>query len=219
MGNICKCYKKKSKLASMLDSSTNELENEVNLAIRQNNSINNVLNFYDECLTNTSRTCGLTSMNLFFKQNKLSFIDKLVLDTLNVIKQLFDYDREIPSSMIKLQILADLEEGWLSVISSMINVIPLEEYLGPSIILLLSEGFSLPTKESILKLPEILSNIEQTCTKLAFNNNKSRCGCKRSNLSKYRCTNKDCKINISYAKHRNLLVILSCLRYLIRLYF
>ena len=63
--------------------------------------------------------------------------------------------------MIKLQILADLEKGWLSVISSMINVIPLQESLGPSIILLLSEGFSLPTKESILKLPDILADIEQ----------------------------------------------------------
>lgn len=80
---------------------------------------------------------------------------------LSILKQLFDYDREIPSSMIKLQILADLEKGWLSVISSMINVIPLQESLGPSIILLLSEGLSLPTKESILKLPDILANIEQ----------------------------------------------------------
>lgn len=68
--------------------------------------------------------------------------------------------------MIKLQILADLEKGWLSVISSMINVIPLQESLGPSIILLLSEGLSLPTKESILKLPDILANIEQVGLRL-----------------------------------------------------
>jgi len=200
MGNICK-------RKSSSTSSTGELE--VNQVIRQS-EFNNVLNYYDECLTNTSRTCGLTTMNLFFKQNKLSFIDKLVLDTLNVIKQLFDYDREVPSSMIKLQVLADMEKGWINVINSMINVIPLKECLGPSIINLLCEGFSLPTKESILKLPEILATIEQTCTKLAFN--KSKCGCKRSNLLKYKCTNKDCiKINIGYAKHRNYCVVLSCL--------
>lgn len=102
-----------------------------------------------------------------------------------------------------------MEKGWINVINSMINVIPLQESLGPSIILLLSEGFSLPTKESILKLPEILSTIEEKCTKLAFT--KGRCGCKRSNLSKYRCTNKDCKMNIGYAKHRNYCVVLSCL--------
>lgn len=109
-----------------------------------------------------------------------------------------------------LQILADLEKGWISVINSMINTIPYEEEsLGPSIILLLSEGFSIPTKESLLKLPEILMQIEQTCTKLAFN--RIKCGCKRSNLSKYKCTNKDCKISIGYAKHRNYLVVISCL--------
>lgn len=197
MGNICK------KKSAHHQSTTGESEGEVT---RQNGF--NVLEFYDECLTN--RTCGLTQMNIFFKQNKLSFIDKLVLDTLNVIKSLFDCDKEIPQSMIKLQILADMEKGWINVINSMINVIPLHESLGPSIILLLSEGFSLPTKESILKLPEILSTIEQTCTKLAFNS-KGRCGCKRSNLSKYRCTNKDCKINIGYAKHRNFCVVISCL--------
>lgn len=82
MGNLCKCEKRQQSLAS--SSSTNELENEVNQAITQS-SVDNMLNFYDVCLASTSRTCGLASM--FFKQTKLSFIDKLVLDTLQVIKQ------------------------------------------------------------------------------------------------------------------------------------
>ena len=82
MGNLCKCQKKQQSLAS--GSSTNELENEVNQVITQS-SMENVLNFYDVCLASTSRTCGFASM--FFKQTKLSFIDKLVLDTLHVIKQ------------------------------------------------------------------------------------------------------------------------------------
>lgn len=97
MGNICKCKKKTN------FNSSDELESEVNQVITQN-GLNTMFNLYDECLTTSSRTCGLTTMNIFFKPNKLNFIDKLVLDTLNVIKQLFDYDREVPQSMIKLQV-------------------------------------------------------------------------------------------------------------------
>ena len=58
-----------------------------------------------------------------------------------------------------------------------------------------------------IRLTDRSPSPEQTCTKLA----RGRCGCKRSNLSKYRCTNKDCKIQQGYAKHRNFCVVLSCL--------
>lgn len=123
MGNICK---KKS-------SSSNGLESEVNQVIRQNG----ILNFYDECLTTTSSTCGLSTVNqLFFRQNKLSFIDKLVLDTLNVIKQLFDCDREVPSSMIKLQV--GLPSSFLHCLYSLFIDIGIFRYQNKATFLLLS---------------------------------------------------------------------------------
>lgn len=48
--------------------------------------------------------------------------------------------------MLKLHIIADKDKGWLAVVNSMINVIPLHDPLGPAVILLLLDDCPLPTK-------------------------------------------------------------------------
>lgn len=48
--------------------------------------------------------------------------------------------------MLKLHMIADKEKGWLMVVNSMINVIPLGDPLGPAVILLLLDDCPLPTK-------------------------------------------------------------------------
>lgn len=59
---------------------------------------------------------------------------------------LFSSQQDPPSSMIKLQMIADQEKGWLSVVNSIINVIPLNDSLGPAVILILLDSCPLPTK-------------------------------------------------------------------------
>jgi hypothetical protein len=45
-----------------------------------------------------------------------------------------------------LHMIADKEKGWLTVVNSMINVIPIDDPLGPAVILLLLDDCPLPTK-------------------------------------------------------------------------
>ena len=63
-----------------------------------------------------------------------------------MIVYLCNSDADPPSSMLKLHIIADKEKGWLAVVNSMINVIPIDDPLGPAVILLLLDDCPLPTK-------------------------------------------------------------------------
>lgn len=51
--------------------------------------------------------------------------------------------------MLKLHAIADQEEGWIQVVTSMVNVIPIKAPLGPSVITLLLDDCPLPTKVSL----------------------------------------------------------------------
>ena len=55
-------------------------------------------------------------------------------------------DQDPPRSMIALHMIADKEDGWLAVVLSMVNVIPMADPLGPAVILLLLDDCPLPTK-------------------------------------------------------------------------
>jgi len=57
-------------------------------------------------------------------------------------------DPEPPPSMVKLHAIAELEDGWLIVVKSMIRCIPEREPLGPAVICLLLDDCPLPTKVS-----------------------------------------------------------------------
>lgn len=51
--------------------------------------------------------------------------------------------------MLKLNAIADKEDGWIQVVSSMVNVIPMHNPLGPSVIILLLDDCPLPSKVGI----------------------------------------------------------------------
>ncbi|KAL0280240.1 UNVERIFIED_CONTAM: hypothetical protein PYX00_001592 [Menopon gallinae] len=84
-------------------------------------------------------------------------VDKLVLETLSVVGSLVENEQEPPPAMLKLHAIADQEEGWIQVVTSMVNVIPIKAPLGPSVITLLLDDCPLPTKESVLKLSNIFN--------------------------------------------------------------
>lgn len=97
--------------------------------------------------------------------NMVTTVDKLVLETLSVIHTLVDNDQEPPPSMVKLHVIAEKENGWLTVVNSMVHVIPMEDPLGPAVITLLLDDCPLPTKESVALLPgmfKLSSDLSQT---------------------------------------------------------
>lgn len=52
--------------------------------------------------------------------------------------------------MLKLHTIADKEAGWLVVVRSMVQVIPLHDPLGPAVITLLLDDCPLPSKVRLL---------------------------------------------------------------------
>lgn len=85
-----------------------------------------------------------------------SIADKYVLDTVAVIRTLVDNDQDPPPSMLKLHSIADKEAGWLVVVRSMVQVIPLNDPLGPAVITLLLDDCPLPSKETVVHLSKFL---------------------------------------------------------------
>ncbi|OAD52697.1 RING finger and SPRY domain-containing protein 1 [Eufriesea mexicana] len=82
----------------------------------------------------------------------------------------FPTEQETPPAMLKLHAIADKEDGWLQVVSSMVNVIPMHNPLGPSVITLLLDDCPLPSKELVLRLSHMfqlfqkLGNVQTSAT-------------------------------------------------------
>jgi len=72
----------------------------------------------------------------------------LVSAYLHIFLHIFS-DHEPPPAMLKLNAIADKEDGWIQVVSSMVNVIPMNNPLGPSVIILLLDDCPLPSKVRI----------------------------------------------------------------------
>lgn len=53
--------------------------------------------------------------------------------------------------------IADNEEGWIQVVKSMVQVIPITDPLGPSVITLLLDDCPLPSRESVLKVAQMFN--------------------------------------------------------------
>ncbi|XP_005101311.1 RING finger and SPRY domain-containing protein 1 [Aplysia californica] len=84
-------------------------------------------------------------------------VDRLVLETLFVIRTLVDNAQEPPLAMLILHEIADCDQGWLNVVKSLIRVIPMEDPLGPAVIALLLDECPLPTKDALLELKNHLN--------------------------------------------------------------
>ncbi|XP_048005113.1 RING finger and SPRY domain-containing protein 1 [Leguminivora glycinivorella] len=83
-------------------------------------------------------------------------VDQLVLEMLGLIASIVDNDEESPVSLVKLHMIADKEEGWIQVVKSMVRVIPLEDPFGPSVIIILLDDCPLPSKDSVIKVTQML---------------------------------------------------------------
>lgn len=79
-------------------------------------------------------------------------IQKLIRETLDVIRSLVNNDQEPPRSLLKLNMIADEERGWLMVVKSLIFTIPDNDPLGPAVISLFLDECPLPSKETVQTL-------------------------------------------------------------------
>ncbi|XP_050683057.1 RING finger and SPRY domain-containing protein 1-like isoform X2 [Leptidea sinapis] len=84
-----------------------------------------------------------------------ALVDQLVLETLSIAASRLDTEEESPVSLMKLHMIADKEEGWIQMMSSMVNVIPVEDPFGPTAISIVLDACPLPSKETVMKLSQI----------------------------------------------------------------
>nr|XP_018906252.1 PREDICTED: RING finger and SPRY domain-containing protein 1-like [Bemisia tabaci] len=92
----------------------------------------------------------------FCKVNKKT-VDRLILQVLGIIGHLVESAPDTPEALQKLNEIADKEEGWIQMIHSMVNIIPLDNPLGPVVITVLLDDCPLPNKDTIVKLSRIFS--------------------------------------------------------------
>eukprot|EP00106_Octopus_bimaculoides_P013656 XP_014781098.1 PREDICTED: RING finger and SPRY domain-containing protein 1-like [Octopus bimaculoides] len=90
-------------------------------------------------------------------------IDSLVLEALTLLRTLVDNDQEPPQSMLYIPKIAEGEKGWLVVVTSLIQSIPLDDPLGAAVITLLLDQCPLPSKITTLKLTKLLKLSKDGC--------------------------------------------------------
>ncbi len=74
--------------------------------------------------------------------------------------------------MIKLHSIADRESGWLAVVASMVEVIPMQDPLGPANITLLLDECPLPSGDTIQALVEMVLDLGPSSGKQQQNPNR-----------------------------------------------
>lgn len=128
-------------------------------------------------------------------------IRRLVLSTLKEVRTLLDNSHEPPRAILSLHVLAESEVGWLQVLQVLISTVPLSEPLGPAVILLLLEDWSLPSNESMIGLTDHILELSAT---FPLESSRSDCAC--AHLIDDLCVHQ-----IVCTRLRNACVVLACL--------
>ena len=89
-------------------------------------------------------------------------MDSLVLETLLVIRTLVENEQDPPASLMKLHSVADNEEGWLQLVQSLVDVIPVSDPLGPAVMTLLLDDCPLPTVDTAVRCLHLIKRLDTT---------------------------------------------------------
>lgn len=79
-------------------------------------------------------------------------VKDLIKQTLQLIRSLVSNEQASPTPLLKLNLIADKESGWLMVVMCLVDVVPADDPLGPAVMTLFLDESPLPTKETVLKL-------------------------------------------------------------------
>ncbi|CAD6197266.1 unnamed protein product [Caenorhabditis auriculariae] len=94
-------------------------------------------------------------------------IEALIFETLRVIRTLVNNEQEPPRALLQLNMIADNENGWMTVVKCLIESIPHDDSLGPAVISLFLDECPLPSKETVHTVMEKLQLNKQTVVKRA----------------------------------------------------
>ncbi|VDL73757.1 unnamed protein product [Nippostrongylus brasiliensis] len=79
-------------------------------------------------------------------------VKDLIRQTLKVIRSLVNNEQDPPASLLKLNMIAEREKGWLLVVESLIETVPDDDSLGPAVITLFLDECPLPSKDTVHRL-------------------------------------------------------------------
>ena len=89
-------------------------------------------------------------------RNSISTVQCLVLNVLDVVRKLTESVEEPPLCLKRLHEIAESENGWLEMVLACIEIIPLDNDLGPAVISILLDECSLAPKNTMYLLLSIL---------------------------------------------------------------
>lgn len=95
---------------------------------------------------------GVIDGNDWLTVNVANDVKELIKQTLQLIRSLVSNEQEPPTPLLKLNLIADKEGGWLLVVMCLIEVVPEDDPLGPAVITLFLDESPLPTKETVMRL-------------------------------------------------------------------
>ncbi|CAF0876660.1 unnamed protein product [Rotaria sordida] len=114
--------------------------------------------------TNLTSSSSFDNISRTFRRNLLSNrfrtirtfqpynLNALIDETLSIIRTVVDTDQEPPHAMIVVSRIANREDRWLDVMIALIERIPIHDPLGATVIALLLDECSLPSKELLQQL-------------------------------------------------------------------
>jgi len=149
------------------------------------------------CVHRSNRHIFPNRFRTFSPYNLNSLID----ETLAIIRTVVDTDQEPPHAMLVVSRIASREDRWIDVMTALIERIPMSDSLGATVIALLLDECSLPSRELLNQL------IKRICS-----DNQTRMETLRTIVDNYIQVNQvEQPDNHDLHCERNTLVLLGCL--------
>ena len=103
-------------------------------------------------IENYARSHHRSSTSSRFRSLQSHNINALIDETLSIIRTVVDTDQEPPHAMLLVSRIANREDRWLEVMVALIERVPIKDPLGATVIALLLDECSLPSKELLQQL-------------------------------------------------------------------
>lgn len=101
---------------------------------------------------NLSRSIHRNFLSTRFRTFQPYNLNALIDETLSVIRTVVDTDQEPPHAMLVVSRIASREDRWLDVMIALIERVPISDPLGATVIALLLDECSLPSRELLHQL-------------------------------------------------------------------
>ncbi len=112
--------------------------------------INNNSSSFDS--SRSTNRHGWPSRSAYYRPHSPVNLNELIDETLLIIRTVVDTDQEPPHAMLLVSRIANRDDRWLDVVIALIERIPIGDPLGATVIALLLDECSLPSKELLQQL-------------------------------------------------------------------